>query len=66
MKVIEKVKGYNVSLGDFIKAILKINNIACELEKICEVVGNVELLYKIKQIPSMTMKYVVNNISLYV
>ena len=66
MKIIEKVKSFNISLGDFIKAILKINNVANELQKICEVVGNVELLYKIKQIPSLTMKYVVNNVSLYV
>jgi superfamily II RNA helicase len=66
MKVIEKVKSYNISLGDFIKAILKINNIASEIEKICEVIGNVELLHKIKKIQLLTMKYVVNNISLYV
>ena len=66
MKVIEKVKSYNISLGDFIKAILKINNIASEIEKICEIIGNIELLHKIKQIPSLTMKYVVNNVSLYV
>jgi hypothetical protein len=66
MKVIEKIKSYNISLGDFIKAILKINNIASEIEKFCEVIGNVELLHKIKNIPSLTMKYVVNNVSLYV
>lgn len=66
IKVIEKIKSYNISLGDFIKAILKINNIASEIEKICEVIGNVDLLHKIKQVPLLTMKYVVNNVSLYV
>lgn len=64
--IIQKIKNYNISLGDFIKAILKINNIANEIEQICENIGNIELLYKIKKIPYVTMKYVVNNISLYV
>ena len=55
----------NISLGDFVKAILKINNIAAEMEKICEITNNLILLEKIKQIPSLTMKYVVSNQSLY-
>jgi superfamily II RNA helicase len=66
IEVIQKIKSYNISLGDFVKAILKINNISNELEKICEIIGDIELLNKIKQIPSITMKYVVNNVSLYV
>jgi superfamily II RNA helicase len=61
---IKKDKG--IFLGEFIKAILKINNICSEFEKICEVNENLALLEKIKQIPSYTLKYVVSNQSLYI
>lgn len=65
--VINNIKQkHNIFLGEFIKAILKINNIACEFEKVCEKVGNIMLLSKIKEIPKITLKYVVTNLSLYV
>jgi superfamily II RNA helicase len=53
-------------LGEFVRALLKINNISSELEKIAELTGNVEFLSKLKEIPKMTLKYVVTNQSLYV
>jgi superfamily II RNA helicase len=56
----------NIFLGEFVKAILKINNISCEFEKIAEMTGNVELLSKLKEIPELTLKFVVTNQSLYV
>lgn len=55
-----------VFLGEFIKAILKINNIVAELEKVAELLGNIEFLSVLKQIPIMTLKYVATNQSLYV
>jgi len=55
-----------IFLGEFVKALLKINNISSEMEKIAELIGNTELLYKLQQIPIMTLKYVVTNQSLYV
>jgi superfamily II RNA helicase len=55
-----------VFLGEFVKALLKINNICGELEKIAELIGNMSLLSKLKEIPIMTLKYVVTNQSLYV
>jgi superfamily II RNA helicase len=55
-----------IFLGEFVKALLKINNISCELEKIAELIGNMSLLSKLKDIPIMTLKYVVTNQSLYV
>lgn len=55
-----------IFLGEFVKAILKINNISCELEKVAEMIGNISLLSKLREISSMTMKYVVTNQSLYV
>ena len=56
----------NLFLGEFIKAIIKINNIVKELEKICEINNNISLLQKIKNIPELTLKYVVTNQSLYI
>jgi superfamily II RNA helicase len=55
-----------IFLGEFVKALLKINNICSELEKIAELFGNISLLSKLKEIPIMTLKYVVTNQSLYV
>jgi superfamily II RNA helicase len=55
-----------IFLGEFVKALLKINNICGELEKIAELIGNMSLLSKLKEIPIMTLKYVVTNQSLYV
>ena len=55
-----------IFLGEFVKALLKINNISCEMEKIAEMTGNVAFLSKLKEIPGMTLKYVVTNQSLYV
>lgn len=60
---IETEKG--IFLGEFVKAILKINTISSEMEKIAESIGNIELLSKLKEIPNMTMKYVATNQSLY-
>ena len=55
-----------IFLGEFIKAILKINNIAKELEKICELNENISLLQKVKEISELTLKYVITNQSLYI
>jgi superfamily II RNA helicase len=55
-----------IFLGEFVKALLKINNISCELEKVCEKTGNIELLGKLREIPNITLKYVVTNQSLYI
>jgi len=66
-KAIEKVKQEKgIFLGEFVKAVLKINNVAAEFEKICEIVDNVSLLEKIRQIPVLTLKYVATNQSLYI
>jgi predicted hydrocarbon binding protein len=55
-----------VFLGEFVKAILKINNIVSEMEKVAELIGDIELLKKLKDIPLCTMKFVATNQSLYV
>jgi superfamily II RNA helicase len=55
-----------VFLGEFIKAILKINNIVIEMEKVAEIIGDIEFLAVLRQIPELTLKYVATNQSLYV
>jgi len=55
-----------IFLGEFVKALLKINNISGEMEKIAEMTGNISFLSKLKEIQNMTLKYVVTNQSLYV
>jgi superfamily II helicase len=55
-----------IFLGEFVKALLKINNISNELEKVSELIGNIEFLHKLKDIPNITLKYVVTAQSLYV
>jgi superfamily II RNA helicase len=64
LQKIEYEKG--IFLGEFVKAILKINNIASEMEKIAEMIGNIEFLSKLKEIPVLTLKFVVTNQSLYI
>jgi superfamily II RNA helicase len=67
IELINKIKkDKEVFLGEFVKAILKINNIAKEFEKICEFLQNLPLLQKIKEIPQLTLKYVATNQSLYI
>lgn len=56
---------YDISLGDFVKAILKINNVAKELENVAIIKEDIDLLYKLKKIPELTLKYCVTNQSLY-
>jgi superfamily II RNA helicase len=55
-----------VFLGDFVKALLKINNVSSEMEKIAESTGDLEFLSLLREIPAMTLKFVVTNQSLYV
>ena len=64
LQTLEKEKG--IFLGEFVKALLKINNISSEMEKVAELTGNIQFLSKLKEIPTMTLKYVVTNQSLYV
>ena len=66
-EIINRVKiEKNIFLGDFIKAIIKINNIGAELEKICHIMNNMELKKKLSQIGSLTLKFVATNQSLYI
>lgn len=57
---------YETFPGEFIKAILKINNMVNEMKNVAEYMGNVELLHKLTAIPDLTLKFVATNQSLYV
>lgn len=63
--IIERVKDKGMFAGEFTKAVLKINNISSELEKICNLSNNMGLLQKLQDIKKNTMKYIVSNQSLY-
>jgi hypothetical protein len=63
LKKIENEK--MIFVGEFVKAIFKINNIAGEMERIAESIGNLVLLNNLKQIPELLLKFIVTNQSLY-
>ena len=56
----------DIFLGEFVKAILKINNITSEMEKIAELLGDIEFLSILREVPQLTLKYVATTQSLYV
>ena len=55
-----------IFLGEFVKAILKINNVTSEMERIAEMSGDIEFLSTLRKVPELTLKYVATNQSLYV
>ena len=55
-----------ISIGDFVKAVIKISTIAKELSTIAEQTGNMDLLHKLTQIDGKILKYVTTSQSLYV
>jgi superfamily II RNA helicase len=56
----------DISVGDFVKALLKINNISSEMEKIAEHNNDMALLHNLREIPKITLKYIATNQSLYI
>jgi superfamily II RNA helicase len=62
----EMVVEKEIFLGEFVKALLKINNITAEMEPIAEMLGNMELLTILKEVPHITLKFVATNQSLYI
>jgi hypothetical protein len=55
-----------ISVGDFTKAMMKIVTISKEIMNVCELLGAIDLLYKLNQIEGMVLKYVLTSQSLYV
>lgn len=56
---------YELSIGDFTKAILKISTLSREMMSMCEKTNNFELMSKLAAIDGLILKYVTTNQSLY-
>ncbi len=66
-EIIQNIKYESgIFMGDFVKSILKINNMVSELENIAEMMHRVDMLEKVQHITPMLMKYIATNLSLYV
>ena len=64
--MLQKVKAETGTfIGEFVKALLKVNAIAQEFERVCELTGDMVLLHKLREIPSLTLKYIATSQSLY-
>lgn len=66
--IVERLESRQISLGDFVKAILKICAIAKEWKTMCSVEGDqfVELEHKLSRVDGILLKYVTTAQSLYV
>jgi superfamily II RNA helicase len=65
MAIYNEAKSFNIYVGEFVKAILKIKNICKELEQACIIQENVGLLNKLSKIPELILKSIATNQSLY-
>jgi len=63
--IYNEAKKYNIYIGEFVKAILKIKNMCNELEQACIITENIDLLHKLSKIPTMILKSIATNQSLY-
>lgn len=67
MSVLKRVEEEKeVFLGEFVKGIIKINNIVNEFESVAEKMGYIQLLHNLREIHVKTLKFVATNQSLYV
>ena len=64
--IYQEAKKYNIYMGEFVKAILKIVNICNELEKASVVQENMKLTHTLSLVKSKLLKSVATNQSLYV
>ena len=64
--ILQSVYDAGVSTGEFVKAILKINNTALELSRACEELKEYDLQKKLEIIPKLTLKSIVTPESLYI
>ena len=64
--IIGKLYEKEIFVGEFVKALMKINNICSELEKTCDLIGDIKFKSMLSKIPVMTLKYIATNQSLYI
>lgn len=63
--VLQKMESDGIFLGDFVKAVLKIVNIAREIEKVA-LMFDLVVMEAVSFVPNVMLKYMVNNQSLYI
>ena len=64
-EVFKELDYWGIFIGDFVKAILKINTIADEVKKVAILTENLALVEKMNEISRLTLKSVITNHSLY-
>ena len=64
-KIYEEAKKYDIYVGDFVKAILKIVNICNEIEKCAIIQENIGLQHKLATVKDLVLKSIATNQSLY-
>lgn len=55
-----------IPLGDFVKAMMKINNIVEQMIFICEKLNDMDFMLRLKEVSPKLMKFIVTNQSLYI
>lgn len=65
-EAIEIISSSGLPTGDFRKAIMKIHTITNEFITLAETMGKIAFLEKLHKIPSLIMKYIICNNSLYI
>uniref|UniRef100_A0A6C0HS73 Helicase n=1 Tax=viral metagenome TaxID=1070528 RepID=A0A6C0HS73_9ZZZZ len=63
--ILQKMETDGIFLGDFVKAVLKIVNIAREVEKV-GLMFDLVVMEAVSYVPNVMLKYMVNNQSLYI
>jgi superfamily II RNA helicase len=63
LQQLDIVKG--ISVGDFVKALLKISVLARELANVADCIGQIDLKHRLSQIDALLLKHVATNQSLY-
>jgi superfamily II RNA helicase len=65
IEVFNELDYWGIFIGDFVKAILKINTIAEEVKKVAVLRENLSLVEKMNEVSNLTLKSVITNNSLY-
>jgi superfamily II RNA helicase len=65
LQITNNLLNKGIFMGEFVKAILKINNVANECITACEYIGNIKLSEQLNKIPDVTLKFIILQQSLY-
>ena len=65
-KLCAEARSYDIQVGDFMKAVLKVANVAAEIEAVADAADDLGLLSAAKGVGPLILKFVATNQSLYV